>query len=59
MLVVFIVFFIAIVWIGQLKKMPFFKLSTNTKVLIGVTIFSSRIGDGIAILRGYPLHANV
>ena len=31
----------------------------STKVLIGDTIFTSRTGDGTAILRGHPSHAKV
>ena len=31
----------------------------STKVLIGDTFFTSPIGDGAAILRGYPSHVKV
>ena len=44
-----------------LKKKAFY-LSVkvcSTKVLIGDTIFTSRTGDGTAILRGHPSHAKV
>ena len=32
---------------------------SSTKVLIGDTTFTSRTGDGTAILRGLPSHAKV
>ena len=44
------------------EKKNVLHLSVNvfsTKVLIGDTSFTSRTGDGTAILRGHPSHAKI
>ena len=43
-----------------LKKALYLSVNVlSTKALIGDTIFSSPTGDGTAILRGHPSHAEV
>ena len=52
--------FVCVCVLLPLKNAPYLSVKGfSTKVLIGDTIFTSPIGDGIAILRGHPSYAKV